>query len=637
MRVIGTAGHVDHGKSTLVAALTGIHPDRLKEEQAREMTIDLGFAWMTLPGGEDVGIVDVPGHRDFIENMLAGVGGIDAVLFVIAADEGVMPQTREHLNILNLLEIQGGVIALTKVDLVDDPDWIELVENDVREVVSGTILENAPIVPVSARMKKGLPELISALEICLGQRPHRVDQGRPRLPIDRVFTMAGFGTIVTGTLVDGHLSLGDEVEILPTKLKGRIRGLQSHKAKMEQVHPGSRVAVNISGVDFENVKRGYVLAHPGAYQVTQRIDIHFRMLGDTEATLHHNSEVKLFIGASEVLARVRLLGMDELHPGNEGWLQLELVEPVVAVRGDHYILRRPSPGETLGGGTVVNPIPKKRHKRFDPEITEQLEMMRLGSPSDLMLQAGLALGIVSIKDMVGRARISEHQAQEAIQELILSGQLIVLEKGLPAVQSDLLAVVKPVWISENQRLLQEVQHFHAALPLKAGIPREELKSRLKISSRVFNAEINFLVEEKKLEDHGLVICLTGHTLRFKPQEQKSIDGLLRQFSASPFSPPTVKECQVVVGSDIYNALVESGRLVQVNDEVVYRKEDYEHLVGAIKRYFNENPTLTVAEFRDQFQTSRRYALAFLEHLDSIGLTVREGDFRKLKGGKSSAK
>jgi selenocysteine-specific elongation factor len=319
MRVIGTAGHVDHGKSALVAALTGTHPDRLKEEQEREMTIELGFAWFTLSDGEDVGIVDVPGHRDFIENMLSGVGGIDAVLFVVAADEGVMPQTREHLAILDILQIGAGVIALTKIDLIDEPEWLDLIEMDVRSAVVGTILADAPLVRLSARTGAGMPDLIQALHSILSDHPPRPDLGRARLPIDRVFTLPGFGTVITGTLIDGSFRQGDEVEILPQGVRGRIRGLQSHKRKVDLAIPGSRTAVNVSGVDVDEVRRGDVLALPGRYQPAQRIDVHFHLLPDASGSLKHSAEVKFFVGAAEVLARVRLLGADELLPGEQGY------------------------------------------------------------------------------------------------------------------------------------------------------------------------------------------------------------------------------------------------------------------------------------------------------------------------------
>ena len=359
MRVIGTAGHVDHGKSTLIAALTGIHPDRLKEEQAREMTIELGFGWLTLPDGEEIGIVDVPGHRDFIENMLAGVGAIDAALLVVAVDEGVMPQTREHLAILDLLQIPAGLIVLTKTDLINDKDWLEALESDVRAAVKDTIFKDAPILRVSARTGIGLNQLKTTLAEILHRRPARPDLGRPRLPIDRVFSMSGFGTVITGTLNDGHLTVGDDIQILPSGLTGRVRGLQTHKKKEDRALPGTRTAVNISGISTDQIRRGEVLIHPDLYQVTRRLDARFHLLADASSAIQHNTEVKVFLGTAETVAALRLLGKEELQPGQEGWIQLELRDPIVAVRGDRYILRRPSPSETseVGMSSIHNRRP----------------------------------------------------------------------------------------------------------------------------------------------------------------------------------------------------------------------------------------------------------------------------------------
>ena len=372
MRVIGTAGHVDHGKSTLIEAITGIHPDRLREEREREMTIVLGFAWVTLPKGEEVGIVDVQGHRDFLENMLSGIGAIDSALFVVAADEGVMPQTREHLAIIDLLQIHGGLVALTKIDLVDDPEWLDLVELDLRETLSGTVLESVPIVRVSAKSGEGIPILLEKLGNTLTDKPPRPNLFRPRMAVDRVFTMPGFGTIVTGTLIDGHFQVGEEISIMPHKLNGRIRGLQTHKRKVDIAYPGSRTAINITGVNVAQIQRGDVVVYPGQYQSTRRLDVSFRLLPDVSQPLMHNTDVKLFIGASEVIARVRLLGSDSIKPGDEGWLQLELSTPVVCLRGDKYIIRRPSPGETLGGGIVLDSSPSGRHNRHNKTMIKRL-------------------------------------------------------------------------------------------------------------------------------------------------------------------------------------------------------------------------------------------------------------------------
>lgn len=646
MRVIGTAGHVDHGKSTLIEALTGIHPDRLKEEREREMTIDLGFAWMTLPPtetgpAEEVGIVDVPGHRDFIENMLAGIGGIDAALFVVAADEGVMPQTREHLSILDILQIQGGVVVLTKTDMVSDPDWLDLVESDLHEVLANTVLADAPILRVSARTGAGIPELKKKLSEVMAERPPRPDLNRPRLPIDRVFTIAGFGSVVTGTLVDGSLHVGDEIEILPQGLRSRVRGLQTHKQKEQAAVPGGRTAVNISGISLEQIQRGNVLAHPGDYHPTQRIDVRFRLLADVSQPLKHNTETKLFIGTAEVVARVRLLGVEELSPGEEGWLQLELHQPVVTIRGDRYILRRPSPGETLGGGVVVDPNPKERHKRFAAETLARLEALSKGTPSDILLQALLALGAAPLKDVFVRANLETQAANQALQELVQTGQIVNLEEkpassnttGVPFAPDDLV-LSKGYWEQLSQRILLETENYHRSYPLRRGLPREELKSRLKdlirSSTRLFNAALRQLEIENRLKDAGPLVFIPSHAIRFTPQQQTKINLLLARFAASPFSPPNFKDCQAEVGEDVLAALVDTGQLVAVAPDVVFRQADYEKMVADIRTMIQQRGALTVAEARDHFNTSRRYVLAFLEYLDSIGVTVRTGDERRLK-------
>lgn len=631
MRVIGTAGHVDHGKSTLVRALSGINPDRLKEEQAREMTIELGFAWMTLPDGEPVGIVDVPGHRDFIENMLAGVGGIDAALFVVAADEGVMPQTREHLAILDILQIPAGIIVLTKCDLVNDPEWLDLVEADVRKAVQGTVLDEVPLVRVSARTGLGLEELKQKLAVVLEQQPARPNLGRPRLPIDRVFTISGFGTVVTGTLMDGGLKLGEEIEILPQGLRGRVRGLQGHKKKEEMAQPGSRTAVNITGINVDQVNRGNVLITPGKYTPSGRLDAWVRLLPDASLSLKHDSEVKLFVLASEVVARLRLLGTDELKPGEEGWLQLELRDPVVAVRGDRFILRRPSPGETLGGGMIVDPHPAGRHKRFDLQVLERLESLRQGSPAEVLYQASLASGPTNVKEIIAQARLSTDQAAAALQELLSNNLLLKLEPGSPDPASELLVVAAARWETETARSLAEVEQFHKTYPFRKGMPREELKSRLKyFPARLFNAALKLWVSEGKLAEIGALVLLPGFKPRFNPQQQTQVDRLLARLAQNPYATPSVKECLAEVGEEMYNALLDQGFLAQVSPEVVFRKQDYETMVHSVQEVIQKNDSITAAEFRDRFSTSRKYALALLEHLDQIGVTIREGDFRKLK-------
>lgn len=644
MRVIGTAGHVDHGKSTLVEALTGTHPDRLKEEREREMTIDLGFAWMELPGGEEVGIVDVPGHRDFIENMLAGVAGIDAALFVVAADEGVMPQTREHLAILDILQIQGGVVALTKIDMLGDDDasraeWLDLVEEDLRKALAGTILSEAPIIQVSARTREGIPTLIQALSASLAGRPPRSDTGRPRLPIDRIFTIAGFGTVVTGTLSDGHLKIGDEVQILPGDLRGRIRGLQTHKRKEEIAVPGSRTAVNISGINVEQIQRGDVVAHPGDYQTTRRLDVRFRLLKDASQHLEHNTEVKLYIGAAEVVSRLRLLGSEILQPGEEGWLQLELAAPVVAMRGDHYILRRPSPGETLGGGIVVDPNPKGRHKRFNADVLERLESLTQGTPDEVLLQSLAAFGIAPVQAVLARAELDDDTARQALRDLLQAGQVVDLEDRLnqgASVPVDAIITSQGYWERLTAQAVAEVEAYHHAYPLRKGMPREELKNRMKftekdnLTTRTFSAILRRLRSQDFLEEAGPLVLHPGYRIQFSPDQQRQVDGLLARFAASPYAPPSIKESQAEVGEEVYSALVDLEKLVPLSPEVVFRKEDYQRMVNEVRRLLELQETITAAQVRDHFNTSRRYILALLEHLDATGMTIRVGDFRRLK-------
>lgn len=628
MRVIGTAGHVDHGKSTLIAALTGVHPDRLKEEREREMTIDLGFGWLVLPNGEEIGIVDVPGHRDFIENMLAGIGGIDAALLVIAADEGVMPQTREHLAILDLLQIPAGLIALTKTDLAPDPDWLELLEADVRAAVRGTVLADAPILRVSAKTKTGLDALAASLQSLLSEKPSRPDLNRPRLPIDRVFSMPGFGAVVTGTLTDGALALGDEVEILPSGQKGRVRGLQTHKKKEDRAAPGSRTAVNISGIAAEKIQRGEVVVRPNQYQPTRRVDARLRLLKDASAPLKHGAEVKVFLGAAETIAAVRVLGADELAPASEGWAQLELRDPLVAVRGDRLILRRPSPTETIGGGVIADPHPKGRHKRFDEATLSSLESLARGSPADVLLEAALALSPASAKEVMARSGLESEAAVSAMNELLANGTLVNLDGG--EWRTDSLVMPASRWDALQDKTLQIVGEYHKSFPLRKGIPREELKSKLKLAPRVFNAGLALIANRKVVDENGAFVALPAHAVRLDAAQQVKVKALMRRFETNPSAPPSVKESQAEVGEEVYNALIEMGELTAVSQEVVFRSKDYAAMTEKVKSFIAQNGQTTLAEVRDLLGTTRKYAQALLEHLDAVGVTVRDGDARRLK-------
>jgi selenocysteine-specific elongation factor len=624
MHVIGTAGHVDHGKSTLVEAMTGIHPDRLKEEQEREMTIDLGFAWLTLPNGESVGIVDVPGHRDFIENMLAGVGGIDAALFVIAADEGVMPQTREHLAILDLLGIGGGVIALTKTDLVDDPEWLDLVCAEVSEAVSSTVLAEAPVMPVSARTGRGLDALLAALQACLVARPARPDLGRPRLPVDRVFTMTGFGTVVTGTLSDGTLGVGQEVEIQPQGLRARIRGLQTHKQKIERAVPGSRVAVNLAGVSPTDLKRGDVVTIPGVLKPTQLIDVRFRHLAGAPRPLRHNAEVKCFSGAAEVVARARLLGDESLAPGQSGWLQLRLAAPLALAAGDRFILRTASPAATIGGGTVVDPHPARRHRRFQPEVVVRLETLAQGTPTDVLFQALEHRYPASMSELVRQVNLPEADAQAALAALIEDGRVITLTNA-----ADPALIARPAWDRLVEQIQANLSAYHRTHHLKLGMPREELKSRLGLDGRAFQAVVSRAAADGLIVDQSATVRLPEFAPRLNPEQERRADALLAACRREPYATPSAKEAVTQVGADAMQFLLDHGQLVQVGDDVIFLPETYQALLDGVRSYIQEHGSITVAQARDVFNTSRKYVLALLEHLDRQGITERVGDERVL--------
>jgi selenocysteine-specific elongation factor len=623
MYVIGTAGHVDHGKSSLVQALTGIDPDRLAEEKAREMTIDLGFAWLRLEGvADEVGVIDVPGHRDFIENMLAGVGGIDLALFVVAADEGVMPQTKEHLAILNLLEIGGGVVALTKVDLIDDPEWLEMVMLDLGEAFAGTVLADAPILPVSAHSGAGLAALKQTLAQRLAATEPRPDLGRPRLPIDRVFSLPGFGTIVTGTLIGGRFQVGDAIEVQPTPARrGRIRGLQTHKTKLDVARPGSRVAVNLTGIDKEEIARGDVLAAPGTAQSTLLFDAAYRHLSGTAGPLRHNMDVKLFVGAAEVPARTRLIGARQLEPGEEGWLQLALSRPVALARGDRFILRRPSPGETLGGGRVLDPTPGSRHRRFRPEAVSRLQTLAQGTPAELLLQTLRRLEPATAADVFKQAGLDREMAEAAWQTLAAEGQLILLESGA--------AFSRPGWQKLADRLVELLAGYHRDYPLRPGIPREELRSRLKLAGNTFNALLGRAAAEGLLVEEGAFVRAPGHAVRFTAEQQAAVDQLMRHFTASGINSPSVRDVKTAVGDNVYFALLDQGRLRQVREDVVYTAADYEQYTSQIRGYLQQHGRINAAQVRDLFNTSRKYAIALLEHLDEIKVTRRVGDDREL--------
>ncbi len=639
MFVIATAGHVDHGKSTLVRALTGINPDRLREEQAREMTIDLGFAWMTLPDGQSVGIVDVPGHIDFIENMLAGVGGIDLALLVIAADEGPMPQTREHLAILTLLRVPRAVVALTKLDLSPSPEWPELVSADIEALLAGTSLAGAPIVPVSARHGQGLDQLVATLHNALAETRQlresgaldRRDLARPRLPIDRVFSMPGFGTVVTGTLINGSFSVGDEVEVMPEGVAARIRGLQTHRQKIDTAAPGSRVAMNLSGITVEQAARGSVIVPAGGQTLrsTELLDVQLEVLGAPyqRTALRHNTEVKIFCGTTERIARVRLLTSNELAAGASSWAQLELTGAIAVANGDRFIVRLPSPSITLGGGVIVDVHPPYLYRRHagaaDATVLARLEAMQRGTPKQRIEKVLLQLGFTTRAECTRQSGLDDAEADAALADL--SAQEVIA-------QIDEVIAMHVTWQARLDKAVQITGTFHEAQPLAPGMQRESLRSQLGLTPRVFNALLHFanVNTPVRLVDDGETVRTSIHTIRFNPTQQAAVDQLLADFGARPYNTPSVKECRAAVGDAVYEALLRLHKLVQVKPDVVFLTATYTDAVSQVREIIKKDGTVTAAQLRDAFGTSRKYALGLLEHLDEIGVTKRVGDARILK-------
>ncbi|HET7035988.1 MAG TPA: selenocysteine-specific translation elongation factor [Thermomicrobiaceae bacterium] len=622
--VIGTAGHVDHGKSTLVKALTGIDPDRLREEKEREMTIDLGFAWLTLDSGRQLSVVDVPGHERFIKNMLAGVGGIDAALLIVAADEGPMPQTDEHLHILDLLHVSRGLVVLTKVDLVDD-EWRELVSEEVRDRLKGSALQNAPLVPVSSLTGEGLDELRAAIDELLNAVPPHAENGRARLPIDRVFTMAGFGTVVTGTLLDGTLALGQEVELQPSGQRARVRGLQTHRTKVERALPGSRTAVNLSGLAVEQVTRGEVLTTPGWLAPTQLLDARLRLVADAPIALEQNDTVDFFVGAAETPARVTLLDRERIEPGEDAWVQLRFETPIAAAQGDRFIVRRPSPSLTIGGGVVVDPHPR-RHRRFRSEVLASLEVLERGSPDEIVEQQ-LAGGPLELRSLLAGVALPEPELRRAVDSVIAAGHVLALrrtESSGPLPPNTYL-MTRDALTAAVERIRSELAAYHQRNPLRRGMSREEVRARLGLAARPFEEIVARAVERGELAGDAETLRLPDHAIRFTPEQQARVDRYLAALRARPHTPPAPAEFGLSPSEAV--ALGELGDVVRLDDAIVFARSTFAEIEQQVLDYIDQHGSITLAQFRDLFGSSRRYAQVVLESFDQRRVTRRVGDER----------
>jgi selenocysteine-specific elongation factor len=620
--VVGTAGHIDHGKSTLVKALTSIDPDRLEEEKRRGMTIDLGFAYLDLASGRRVAIVDVPGHQRFLKNMLAGVHGMDAVLFVVAADEGPMPQTREHLAIVDLLGIEHGVVVITKADVVE-PAWLEVVHEETAGLMRGSSLRQAPIIEVSSTTGKGLDALRATLDAELATAIPRPDQGRPRLPVDRSFPIAGFGTVVTGTLVGGSLHPGMELMVWPAGTRARIRGLQQHNKETEIALPGTRTAVNLSGIEHAQVRRGDVLAPAKSLYTSRRLDARLTVLREARAPLHHRQRVLLYHGTAEYPVELTLLDSDELRPGEHGPVQLFAATPVVALDGDRFILRVASPAETVAGGVLLD-VAARRHRRHDRALLESLARREsAGLPAIATLELAKHVGGLTTGQLAARLGVSA----DRLEPILASEQQ---PGGVHRAGQSWFA--DSTWQPLVARMTATLADYHRAQPLRAGMPREELRSRTGLQSEVFAGVVTQLLRSATLADRGGELSLPGHQPGLSPQEDASVRGFLGELELQPFNPPPLGDLmrRHQVSPRLLQYLIAQRRVVRLNDDTVFSRSAYDDAVRRIRTHLSDHRTLTVAAARDVLGSSRRYVLPLLEWLDSQKITRRVGDDRILR-------
>ncbi len=619
--IIGTAGHVDHGKSALIRALTGVETDRFPEERERGISIDIGFARFPLPSGRRAAVIDVPGHERFVRNMLAGITGIDAVILVVAADEGVMPQTREHLDILRLLEIKKGVVAITKIDLVD-AEMLELVQADVEEAVAGTFLEGAPCLPVSAVTGEGLDALLRAVDALLEETEPKDTTAFARLPIDRAFVRPGFGTVVTGTLVGGIMRQGDRLELLPQGLEVRVRGLQVHGEPVEQVHAGQRVAVNLSGIERSDVRRGHVLCAPGALRPTTSFAGRLHLLESWPKELKHGERVHLHTGTSEVLARVLLLKGDRLEPGSSAFVQLRLEEPVVVGRGDRYIIRSYSPVHTMGGGMVIEPHARYRRSQAAAAIAE-LEVKESGGTGGVIAETLVQSGMTPL----GLGELARRTGVPAE----------TLRAELPGLGADVRELEGGLWIHRRgfgqfcQAVRGELEAFYSRHPLRSGLGKEELRRRLGLGGKEFAALLSAAEAADELRVERDRVALPGHSPTLNDGQAKLAQRLRSAIAAAGYSPPTVAELkQQVPGRDTEEVIIyllEQGEAVRVGDDLIIAAAALEEAVRRTREHLKQHGKLTVAEFRDLLGTSRKYALPLLEWFDEQRITRRAGEER----------
>lgn len=630
--ILGTAGHIDHGKTSLIKALTGTNTDRLKEEQLRGITIELGFAALDLPSGRRLGIVDVPGHEKFVKNMVAGATGIDIVCMVIAADEGVMPQTREHMEICTLLDVRYGLVALTKVDMVDE-EWLELVHEDVREFTVGTFLEQSAIIPVSSISGQGLPELVAELDTLWEKVPERTTSSLFRLPVDRVFSMKGFGTVITGSLISGRIQVGESIMIYPGRTTSKVRGIQVHNQSQESAEAGMRTAINFQGLEKTAINRGDILARENTLIPNYMLDLDFHYLSSNKKPIKNRTQVRFHTGTSETMGNLIFLDREELMPGQTAPAQVRLEEPLTLIRDDRFVIRSYSPVRTIGGGKVLDPIAPK-HKRFHQEIIDGLKNLLAASPEGIIDHQARMAGPegITFAGLLLMTNLPEKALETTIAAMLNRQALVVVDK-------DNRTYIHLAVFDRLKQLSHDVlEQYHRGNPLKPGISKEELKSKFppKSSGKLFTLILNRMIRDQQLVLEDDTVRLASHTVSLavdqKALKQRFVDIYRQGGLTPPYFREIVKDLEVDPRSakDVLELLVGEGRLVKVKEDLYFDRTTLEKLKDDLVAYILDKGEISTPEFKDMTGASRKYVIPLIEHFDATQVTIRIGDIRKLR-------
>jgi selenocysteine-specific elongation factor len=634
--ILGTAGHIDHGKTALVKALTGVDTDRLKEEKERGITIELGFTFLDLPSGIRLGIIDVPGHEKFVKHMVAGVWGIDLVALVIAADEGVMPQTREHLDICRLLKVKKGLVVLTKIDLVDR-ELLELVKEEVSEIVQDTFLKGAPILAVSSTTGEGVPQLLSTLDLLSKEIEGRSSNGLFRLPIDRVFVMKGFGTVVTGTMISGSLSLGETVQVLPSGKEGKVRTLQVYSRSVEKAMAGERAAVNLQGIETSAIQRGNVLIRPNTLKPTQLVDAYLEYLPDAPRPLKHRTRQRFHIGTTLTNASIFLLDREELGPGEGGYVQLRLEQPVVALPQDRFVIRGSSAIQTIGGGVILDSHPDK-HRRHSPSVIADLSLLKDGTSEQGLRQHihHSGMGGITLEELLNRVEMPPSEIQSIIRKMAGKGDLLFIDP------EKLKVIEKGQYQGLKEMVLAQLGEFHQRSPMKSGLSKEELRTKLppEVDVKLFQILINELIQSKEVVLEKDKLRLPGHQISSVDEKGlvKRVEGAVLKGGLQPPSPKELSgewsEREEEVRA-IFEHLVHEGVLVKVKSEIYFHRVPFENLKEELVTYIKSHQEITTPQFKEMTKASRKYAIPLIEYFDQIKLTLRLGEKRVLRGASQS--